>query len=61
MFGFSSLAPTTPAIIASLAELAPQTLAVMHGSSFTGDGRAALGALADDYVRRLGDPAPAAR
>ena len=31
----------------------PRTLAIMHGSSFEGDGAAALLALADDYDRRL--------
>ena len=30
----------------------PRTLALMHGPSFTGDGAAALHALADDYDRR---------
>ena len=34
--------PHTDAILRRLAELAPATLAVMHGSSFTGDGGAAL-------------------
>ena len=42
VFGFSSLAPSTPATIERLAELAPRTLALMHGSSFTGDGAGAL-------------------
>ena len=39
--------------IRRLAELAPTTLAIMHGSCFSGDGAAALNALADDYDRRL--------
>ena len=38
---------------ARLAELAPSTLAIMHGSSFAGDGAAALHALAADYDARL--------
>ena len=38
-----------------LADLAPRTLALMHGPSFTGDGGAALRALADDYDRRASD------
>lgn len=53
LFGYSSLTPTTPSIIEQLAQLTPSTLAVMHGSSFTGDGAAALHALADEYRRRL--------
>ena len=35
--------------------LAPRTLALMHGPSFTGDGAAALHALADDYDRRVSE------
>jgi flavorubredoxin len=53
LFGFSSLAPSTPATIEALAELAPRTLATMHGSSFTGDCAGALRALADAYRTRL--------
>ena len=34
------------------ADLKPTTLALMHGPSFSGDGAAALRALADDYDRR---------
>lgn len=41
----------------SLAELAPRTLAVMHGSSFHGDGAAALNALADGMQDRFGPEA----
>jgi flavorubredoxin len=48
----SSLAATT-ATLRSLAQLAPKTLAIMHGSSFTGDGAAALTALADGYEQRF--------
>jgi flavorubredoxin len=53
MFGASCLTPSTAPTIRRLAELAPTTIAVMHGSSFTGDGAAALRALADDYEARL--------
>jgi flavorubredoxin len=53
LFGYSSLAPSTPATIDALAELAPHTLATMHGSSFSGDCAGALHALADDYRTRL--------
>ena len=35
--------------------LAPSTLAIMHGSSFTGDCTEALIALADGYEARLLD------
>jgi hypothetical protein len=38
--------------IRGLAALAPGTLGLMHGPAFTGDGAAALIALADDYDRR---------
>ena len=53
MFHASSLNPTTGRTIRRLAELAPRTLAIMHGSSFAGDGAAALRLLADDYDRRV--------
>ena len=53
LFGYSALAPSTPATIERLAELAPSTLALMHGSSFSGDGAAALRGLADAYRDRL--------
>jgi hypothetical protein len=39
--------------VAQLAELAPTTMALMHGSSYTGDCAAALNALAADYRRRI--------
>ena len=50
---FTSLGPTTAPTIRRLAGLAPRTLAVMHGSSFSGDAAAALRTLADHYQRRL--------
>jgi flavorubredoxin len=53
IFGASCLTPTTAPTIRRLAALAPSTLAVMHGSCFSGDGAAALLALADDYDKRL--------
>ncbi len=43
--------------IRRLADVAPRTLALMHGPSFRGDGAAALTALADDYDRRLREAA----
>jgi flavorubredoxin len=53
LFRFSSLHPGMGATIRRLAALAPRRLALMHGSSFAGDGAAALHALADDYDRRI--------
>lgn len=53
IFKFSSLNPSMGATIRRLADLSPQRLALMHGPSFAGDGRAALRALADDYDRRV--------
>jgi flavorubredoxin len=52
MFQYSSLSPVMGPTIRTLAALAPRTLALMHGPSFSGDGAAALHALADDYDRR---------
>jgi flavorubredoxin len=51
--GFSALNPAMGATLRRLAELKPRTLALMHGPSYTGDGAAALTALADDYDRRM--------
>jgi flavorubredoxin len=53
LFNYSSLNPGMGTTIRGLAKLAPRTLALMHGPSFTGDGGAALRALADDYDRRI--------
>lgn len=53
VFGASCLTPTTAPTIRALADLDPNTLAVMHGSSVTGDCSGALRGLADDYERRL--------
>jgi flavorubredoxin len=52
LFNYSSLNPAMGTTIRTLAGLEPQTLALMHGPSFSGDGGAALRALADDYDRR---------
>jgi len=60
MFQSSSLNPGMGATIRSLAQFAPRTLALMHGPSFSGDGAAALRALADDYDRRAAMHRPAA-
>jgi flavorubredoxin len=53
IFGATCLTPRTGPTIRELANLEPTTLAVMHGSCFSGDTGAALNALADDYDRRL--------
>jgi glyoxylase-like metal-dependent hydrolase (beta-lactamase superfamily II) len=53
LFAYSCLAPTTPAIVERLAERAPRTLALMHGSSFNGDCPEAPRALAADYRHRI--------
>jgi flavorubredoxin len=53
LFKYSSLAPGMGGTIRGLSKLAPRTLALMHGPSFSGDGAAALSALADDYDRRV--------
>lgn len=52
LFGATCLTPNTAPTIRRLAELSPTTLAVMHGSSYTGDGRGLLEALADEYAAR---------
>jgi glyoxylase-like metal-dependent hydrolase (beta-lactamase superfamily II) len=52
LFRQSSLAPSTGATLRRLGDLAPTTLAVMHGSSFQGDGRKALYDLADGFERQ---------
>jgi flavorubredoxin len=53
MFGATCLTPATGPTIRALADLHPTALAIMHGSSYSGDATQALIALADDYDRRL--------
>ncbi len=48
-FGYTALTPATGATIRRLAKLAPRTLAVMHGSSYSGDATPVLESLADFY------------
>jgi flavorubredoxin len=61
IFGASSLHPSTPATLERLAELEPSTLAIMHGSSFRGDGGDALRRLAAAYADQyLSGAAPTA-
>jgi hypothetical protein len=52
LFKYSALNPEMGATIRGLAKYAPRTLALMHGPSFSGDGAAALNALAAEYERR---------
>jgi flavorubredoxin len=49
IFRASCLAPDTAAVMRRLGDLRPQTLALMHGSSFAGDGSKALYDLAEQY------------
>lgn len=53
VFGATALTPRTGPTIRALADLQPTTLAIMHGSSYTGDASGALLALADLYDERV--------
>jgi flavorubredoxin len=53
LFHATSLGPAVPATLRRLAELEPATLAVMHGSSYTGDCAQALRDLATVYDNLL--------
>jgi flavorubredoxin len=52
-FGFTGVTPATGATIRQLAGIAPRTLAVMHGSSFSGEAAPLLEALAGFYDELL--------
>jgi flavorubredoxin len=52
MFRSTSLAPETTVVMSRLADLAPRTLALMHGSSYSGDGARALHELAAAYEQQ---------
>jgi flavorubredoxin len=52
MFRSTCLAPETTVVMARLADVNPRTLALMHGSSFSGDGAKALHDLAAAYDER---------
>jgi flavorubredoxin len=52
MFAYTSSAPRLASTARTLADLAPRTLACMHGSSFVGDGAVVLHGLADAYDER---------
>ena len=51
--GSSSLHPASGSTIRRLASLDVDTIAPMHGPAFTGDCRAALLDLADDFDKRV--------
>jgi flavorubredoxin len=53
VFQASSLPPHTAATMRKLGDLAPSTLGIMHGSSFTGDGKQALYDLAAEYEQLI--------
>ena len=53
VFHATSIGPAVPAALNRLAELQPTTLAVMHGSSYTGDCEQALRDLATVYQERI--------
>jgi flavorubredoxin len=53
LFQPTSLTPALAPTIRKLADLQPATLAIMHGSSFSGDGARTLHELADYYDARV--------
>jgi flavorubredoxin len=53
LFQYTSLGPATAPTVRKLADLAPRRLALMHGSSFSGDAAGAVRSLADHYEERL--------
>ena len=59
IFHATALTPSTAPSIRKLAALKPATLAVMHGSSYRGNGGKALHALADYYEKLLRAAVPA--
>ena len=52
LFGYSTLAPSTAPTVERLADLAPTTLALMHGAAYAGDGEQWLRDLAANYRQR---------
>jgi flavorubredoxin len=60
LFHSTSIGPATAPTIRRLGALRPQRLALMHGSSFEGDGAAQLERLADAYVQMMEAPAATA-
>ena len=57
IFHATSLGPDLVPTLGRLADLRPTTLALMHGSSFTGDGATQLRSLAAGYAAMLADVA----
>lgn len=55
MFHATSLAPATGRMLRALGDLEPTTLAIMHGPSFSGDGRTALYDLAAGYEQLIAE------
>ena len=60
LFHQTSLGPAVPATLRALAAIEPTTLAIMHGSSYRGDGGAQLRALADAYEATYAETRPVA-
>jgi flavorubredoxin len=60
VFHQTSLGPAVASTIERLADLAPTTLAVMHGSSFHGDGATQLRSLAAGYAAATAEAAAGA-
>jgi flavorubredoxin len=56
VFRATAMAPDTAAVMRRLGELAPTTLALMHGSSYRGDGAQALTDLAAAYEAQYLNP-----
>ena len=56
VFRATAMAPDTAAVMRRLGDLAPTTLAVMHGSSYNGDGAKALSDLASAYEAQYLNP-----
>lgn len=61
LFRQTSLGPAVPATYRRLADLEPRRLAIMHGSSFSGDCASLLRQMADVYEQRFGCVAPEAQ
>jgi flavorubredoxin len=59
LFHATCLAPHTGGVLRSLGDLNPTTLAVMHGSSFQGDGGKLLYEMADRYEALIADASAA--
>lgn len=55
MFHATALAPHTVATLRGLGDLNPATLAIMHGSSYQGDGKQALYDLAAGYEKLIAE------